>query len=173
MLKTQKNGYPAPIRGMKIGDHSFLSILPVASDSPAIKLIETDEFSGSFLLEKAIVRIVAQEGFCWVDETVPCIALTQNYYQIGRDLDLYLDLIHELTHIRQVFEGRNIWDESLPYHRRPTEIEGYAMAVAECYRLGVDEKTVIQHLSNPWMNKSQVTELIMSINAFLSQKSKC
>jgi len=172
MHEIQRDKYPAPIRGLAIGDHPLLSILPIASDSPAIKLVETDEFPGSFLLDKAVIKIVAQDGFCWVDETVPCIILTQNYYQTGGDFDLYLDLIHELTHIRQVFEGKNIWDESLPYHRRPTEIEGYAMAVAECHRLGVDEEAIIQHLSNPWMTMSQITELLMSTSAFLAQRKQ-
>lgn len=170
MLTSQPRGYPLPVRDRETGEHPFLSILPVSPDSPAIRLVQTDEFSGSFLLKSAIIKIVEQEGYCWVDDTVPCIVLTSNYYKNGSDFDLYLDLIHELTHIRQVFEGKNIWDESLPYHRRPTEIEGYAVAVAECHRLGVAEEAIIKHLSNPWMDISQINELFMSISAFLAQK---
>lgn len=170
MFKAQPCDYPLPIRNLKIGDHSFTSVLPVTPECPAMKLVETEEFSSKFLLEKTVVRIVEQEGYCWVDETVPCIILTQNYYTTGDDLDLYLDLIHELTHIRQVLEGKDVWDESLPYHRRPTEIEGYAMAVAECYRLGLDEAAILNHLSNPWMSMSEITELLMSTCSYLSKK---
>jgi hypothetical protein len=156
------------VRGLALGTHPFLSLLPGALESPAVRLIGTDRIPGLTVIEKARVCLVSKNGFCWVDETIPCIVLSMAYYQAGSDLDLYLDLLHEVTHIRQILEGRDVWDDAFLYHRRPTEIEGYAVAVFECRRLGLDEKDIRDHLANPWMTPKQVTELLASVNAFLS-----
>jgi hypothetical protein len=52
---------------------------------------------------------------------------------------------------------------------RPTEIEGYAVAVEEGIRLGMTEEQVIQHLSNPWLDDSEVERLRRNIDRFLNQ----
>ncbi len=91
-----------------------------------------------------------------------------DHYQTGSDLDLYLDLLHEVTHIRQILEGQDVWNEAFPYHRRPTEIEGFAVAVSECRRLGLNDKEIREHLTNPWMTESEVKELLVGVNAFLA-----
>jgi len=164
------NGFPLPIRGLGEGLHPFLSILPGALDSPALELVGTDRIPGATVLERARVSLVAEDGYCWIDDRVPCIVLTLDHYTSGSDLDLYLDLLHEATHIRQVMEGRDVWDEAVPYHRRLTEIEGYAVAVSECRRLGLDARGIRAHCENPWMTATQVTELLAGIDTFMSER---
>lgn len=159
--------FPQPCRGLPDGLHPFLALLPEVLSSPALRLVGTDRIPGHEVIRSARVRIVAERGFCWVDETTPCIVLTRPYYESGDALDLYLDLLHEATHLRQLLEGRDVWDESFPYHRRPTEIEGYAVAVAEGRRLGLDAKAIRAHVTNPWMTPAQVTELLAAIDDFL------
>jgi hypothetical protein len=83
-------------------------------------------------------------------------------------LDLYLDLAHELTHLRQLAEGKNLWDHSIHYVDRPTEIEGYAVAVEEGLRLGMTETEIIRHLSNPWLSDADVARLRKNIKRFLA-----
>ena len=100
---------------------------------------------------------------------IPAIILIEDYYHKANALDLYIDLAHELTHVRQMLEGKNIWDHSLDYVDRPTEIEGYAVAVEEGIRLGMTEEQVIQHLSNPWLSDDEVDRLRRNIDQFLRQ----
>ncbi|MFZ2957737.1 MAG: hypothetical protein WA705_12690 [Candidatus Ozemobacteraceae bacterium] len=168
--RAEKGDFPRLVLGLGIGDHLFRDLLPMALESPAFRLIETPAFSRITLVQTAKVRIVPEEGFCWIDETVPCIVLTQSYYETGSDLDLYLDLLHELVHIRQLLEGRDVWDENYSYHQRPTEIEGYAIAVAEGQRLGLKAHEILEHLSNPWMTPEQVSELFNLVLDFLAKK---
>ena len=124
------------------------------------------------LLDDARVKIKKGEGYLYVD-----VADTRDHSDRGvlsqraNPLDLYLDLAHELTHLRQLAEGRNIWDHSLHYVDRPTEIEGYAVAVAEGIRLGMTEEQVMQHLANPWLNDDEVMRLRKNIDRFLAGKS--
>lgn len=161
-------GFPRAVRGLAPGLHPFLALLPGAERSPALDLVGSPRFPGTGVVAAAQVQLVVRPGYCWVDETVPCIVLTQEHYASASDLDLYLDLMHEATHIRQVWEGRDVWDERFPYHRRPTEIEGYAVAVAECLRLGLDDAGIREHLANPWMSADQVDELFAAVRTFLA-----
>lgn len=163
--------FALPVRGLEPGFHPFLTLLPKALESPALPLIGTHRFPAREVMRAARVQVIAVEGYCWIDDARPCIVLTRTYYQQGSDLDLYLDLLHEVTHLRQLLEGRDLWDDNLPYHRRPTEIEGYAVAVAEMRRLGLDGEAIRQHLTNPWMTTAQVTELIALIDVFLGSRS--
>jgi hypothetical protein len=73
--------------------------------------------------------------------------------------------------LRQLAEGRNIWDHSLHYVDRPTEIEGFAVAVEEGLRLGMTEEEVIQHLSNPWLDDDEIDRLRKNIDRFLAGRS--
>jgi hypothetical protein len=120
-------------------------------------------------LNSARVNIDGVQGFCWIDQEVPCIVLSESYYREGAELDLYLDLLHELTHIRQHFEGQELWDEHFAYVDRLTEIEGYAVAVEEGRRLGMGDAELVRHLSNPWMTEDDVQRLIANVEGFLQR----
>lgn len=151
------------------GEHSFLALLPLAAESPAVHLVESPAIPIARLLETSRVRIERRSGYIWVDDDSPAIILTERYYRHGSPLDLYLDLLHELTHLRQLAEGQGLWDESFDYVDRPTEIEGYAIAVQEGRRLGMTEADIVRHLSNPWMTPADVTRLRANVERFLDK----
>ncbi len=155
------------VRGLPDGMHAYLELLPRAAESPALRRIAQDDAARKRLLAGAQVRIEKMRSFCWVDIVVPCIVLNTGYYRDGNGLDLYLDLLHELTHLRQVAEGRNVWDDSYDYVDRPTEIEAYAVAVEEGRRLGMTDEDVVHHLSNPWMSEADVAKLVANIEALI------
>lgn len=160
--------FARPVRTLERGVHPFVALLPEIGASPALRRIGNAAHQAETLVRNAVVDIRPDPSFCWVDHAVPCIVLSERYYRSGSDLDLYLDLLHEVTHIRQHHEGKDLWDEGFEYHRRPTEIEGYAVAIEEGRRLGMTEAAIFEHLSNPWMSPAQVRELLASINALLA-----
>ena len=155
-------------RDLEAGLHPYLTIFPGARESPAMRLICPDEKACEDLLSTTMVRIQRGAGFAYVDVEVPCIVLAEEYYRTGTDLDLYLDMLHEVTHIRQHHEGKDLWDERFTYVDRITEVEGYAVAVEEGRRLGMSDQDVIHHLSNPWMDEEDVQQLLRNIQSFLA-----
>jgi hypothetical protein len=159
--------YAMVVRKLPSGDHPYRKLLPRIDESPAVCRIESPLIPLGTLLNSAHVRIKQREGYCFVDIVIPAIVLSEEYYQNAHPIDLYLDLAHELTHLRQLAEGQNLWDHSLDYVDRPTEIEGYAVAVEEGLRLGMTEADIMHHLSNPWMNESETTRLRRNIEQFL------
>jgi hypothetical protein len=157
------------VRSLPRGEHPYLALLPLVRESPAVRRIESDTTPLSQLLDRARVRIEPGDGYIWVADEVPEIMLVEKYYLEGNPRDLYLDLLHELTHLRQLAEGQELWDETLHYIDRPTEIEGYAVAVEEGRRLGMTRKEILQHLSNPWLSPQEVLLLFENVERFLSK----
>ena len=160
--------YAVVNRTLGCGMHPYRLLLPRFEESPAVRRIETPAIPIGPLIDSARVKIKKGEGYLYVDVKIPAITLIEDYYRRANPLDLYLDLAHELTHLRQLAEGRNIWDHSLHYVDRPTEIEGFAVAVEEGIRLGLTEEQVIQHLSNPWLDDDEVDRLRKNIDRFLA-----
>ena len=162
--------YALVVRSLECGLHPYRRLLPEFEESPAVRRVATESIPIGTLLDKAFVEITKGEGFCFVNvenPENPVIILFESYYIQGNPLDLYLDLAHELTHLRQHAEGKELWDHELHYVDRPTEIEGYAVAVEEGIRLGMTEEQVIRHLSNPWLSPAEIARLRNNIEIFL------
>ena len=168
-MKTELPEYARVVRNLPSGDHPYRNLLPRIEESPVRRRIETQNTPFVQLVDGAVVRIKKRErGYCYVDVAIPAVTVTESYYLEGNDLDLYLDLAHELTHLRQHLEGENIWDHDTPYVDRVTEVEGYAVAIEEGRRLGMSETEVMNHLSNPWMSEEEVARLLDNIEKFLT-----
>jgi hypothetical protein len=156
-------------RSLPPGEYTYTKLLPRIVESPAMSRIATKLTPLDRLLELARVRLEVGEGYVWVDDEAPAIVLVHEYYRTGAPRDLYLDLLHELTHLRQLAEGIDIWDKRYHYVDRPTEIEGYSVAIEEGIRLGMNETAIMRHLANPWMTHAEVQRLRRSIDQFLAQ----
>jgi hypothetical protein len=155
-------------RTLPPGAHLFVDVLPGVSGSPALARVAADPAVRARLLEAARVEIRAGRGYAFVDVDAPSIVMSDWYFREGDERDLYLDLLHELTHLRQLEEGLDLWDERFEYVDRPTEIEGYAVAIEEGRRLGMGDEDVVRHLSNPWMTAADVQRLLGHVDAFLT-----
>lgn len=68
---------------------------------------------------------------------------------------LYLDIIHELVHVRQQRLGLDLYDESYSYVDRPTEIEAYKVAVGEAKRLGLLYDQIMDYLRVEWISSEE------------------
>ena len=163
--------YTQIIRTLERGPHPYRHILPRLEESRIVDRIATAAMPIASIMDAARVRITEGEDFCFVDVDEPAVILFENYYHNGNPLDLYLDLVHELTHLRQHAEGKDLWNHELHYVDRPTEIEGFAVAVEEGIRLGMTEEQVIRHLSNPWLSPEEVARLRRNIDKFLQFRS--
>jgi hypothetical protein len=164
--------YAVVNRSLPEGLHPYLALLPHVARSPAMARITSSPQAAKTLLDNARVMVRAGRGYAFVDTGTPCIVLSEWYYRSGSGLDLYMDLLHELTHIRQHHEGMDLWDENFAYVDRITEVEGYAVAVEEGRRLGMTEREVVRHLSNPWMTAEDVQRLLENMARFLAQQGQ-
>lgn len=154
------------VRSLPPGRYPLTTLLPALATCPQLPRILGNH--NSLLVTQARVRVAPSRHCCHLDTTEPCIVVDPDYYRDGDARDLYLDLLHEFTHLRQHLDGRNLWDERLPYEQRPTEIEAFAVAVAEGQRLGMTEGELLAYLQQPWLTAAATQTLYANVTAFLA-----
>lgn len=102
-------------------------------------------------------------GYMWVNGWNGRLMVNPRYLQRGDRLDVYLDVVHELVHIRQLRQGRDLFDGRYAYVDRPTEIEAYRAAVDEARRLGVNDARICRYLKTEWMSEEDLRQLAATL----------
>ncbi len=98
-------------------------------------------------------------GYMYVDGSDGHLVISKSYLNSGNKTDIYLDLIHELYHVKQFMDGRELFDPRYTYVDRPTEIEAYRYAVKEAQRLGLSEDRILCYLRTEWMSDEDLERL--------------
>jgi hypothetical protein len=91
------------------------------------------------------------------------LIVSANYLREGDSRSIYLDVIHELVHVRQYREGRELFDESYEYPDRPTELEAYRHALEEARRLDMSDDEIFEYLKVTWLSDDEVQRLARNI----------
>ncbi len=120
---------------------------------------KTDE-----VLSHLVVEISWIMGYMYVDGSDGHLVISKGYLNSGNKTDIYLDLIHELCHIKQFMEGKELFDPRYDYVDRPTEIEAYRYAIQEARRLGLSEERIRCYLWTEWMGDDDFKRLAKSVN---------
>jgi hypothetical protein len=110
-------------------------------------------------------------GYMFVDGSDGHLVISKNYLNNGDKTDIYLDLIHELCHVKQFMEGRELFDPRYDYVERPTEIEAYRLAVQEARRLGLSEERISCYLRTEWMSEHDLKQLLKSVKVHFDNDS--
>jgi hypothetical protein len=103
-------------------------------------------------------------GYMYVDSSNGHLVVSARYLNSGDKVDIYLDLIHELCHVRQLMEGKELFDSRYSYVERPTEIEAYRYAVQEARRLGLSDARICEYLKTEWMSDRDLKFLAKAVN---------
>lgn len=102
-------------------------------------------------------------GYMGVDNTDGHLLVNARYLSKGDKTDLYLDVIHELYHVKQWIDGRELFDSEYEYVDRPTEIEAYRYTVQEAKRLGLSKEQIILYLKTEWMSDEDLARLVKNM----------
>jgi GNAT superfamily N-acetyltransferase len=116
---------------------------------------ETEE-----VIEKLKISLDSPRGYLRVDGETGNVIINPEYLKTGHERHLYLDVIHELTHVRQFREGKELYDRRYPYFERPTEIEAYRVAVAEARRIGMGREEIVEYLKVEWVTEEEFKRFV-------------
>lgn len=111
-------------------------------------------------------------GYMYVDGSDGHLVVSKSYFKSGDRMDIYLDLIHELCHVKQFMDGKELFDPRYDYVDRPTEIEAYRYAVAEARRIGMTEERICYYLRTEWMNDEDYRRLAKAVKIQLPPSAK-
>lgn len=116
---------------------------------------ETEE-----VIEKLKISLDSPRGYLRVDGETGNVIINPEYLKRGHERHLYLDVIHELTHVRQFRQGKELYDRRYPYFERPTEIEAYQVAVEEARRIGMGKEEIVEYLKVEWVTEEEFKRFV-------------
>jgi hypothetical protein len=102
-------------------------------------------------------------GYMGVSDGDGHLMVNKRYLSTGSKQDIYLDVIHELCHVKQHMEGRELFDPRYDYVDRPTEIEAYRYAVQEAKRIGLSAAEIRLYLKTEMMSTQALEKLIRNM----------
>ena len=163
------------VRDVRSGTYAFTDIFVGFEKLETVKGIfgeKTDE-----LLSKLKVEVFPRQGYMGVSDEDGHIFASQYYISHGELWSVFLDTIHELVHVRQFTEGKNLFDPAFTYVDRPTEIEAYQIGAGEARRIGLSEQEIFDYLEVPWITKTEHIRLaktcdVVTNKVGLAQKNK-
>ena len=116
------------------------------------------------VLSHLTVELSWISGYMYVDGADGHLVISKGYLNTGNKTDIYLDLIHELCHVKQFMDGKELFDPRYEYVDRPTEIEAYRYCVQEARRLGLSEERIRLYLRTEWMGEADYERLVKYVN---------
>ena len=116
------------------------------------------------ILENLRIEFNHLGGYMGVNGSNCNIIVNPKYLKNGDKLDLYLDVIHELVHVRQCMQGIELFNPNYSYVQRPTEVEAYRHTVEEARRLKLSDARICEYLKTPWMNVEELLQLAKTLN---------
>ena len=120
-------------------------------------------FSGTEEIDQVMAhtRVFIVDGTfeMFVDNEDGSITIGLAHLRSSSDDILYLDIIHELCHVQQHRQGRNLYDQRSDYVDRDTEIEAYLVTVREARRLGLNDEAIADYLRVSWLTPKNISDL--------------
>ncbi len=113
------------------------------------------------------VEFISRWGYMGVNDEDGHLIVSARYLKQGDETGIYLDIVHELVHVRQHMEGKELFDESFEYVDRPTELEAYKHAVKEARRLGLSDARIFEYLKTEWISDEEQRRLAKAVGVNL------
>jgi len=142
--------------------HSFTEYFKGLEKVEAVRQIFGEQTET--VLRNLKVKFTWLPGYMWIDSEDGSLVVSSRYLNNGDKIDIYLDLIHELVHVKQLQEGKKLFDAEYDYADRPTEIEAYQHAVEEARRLKLNDEQICQYLKTEWMSYEDLKRLANALN---------
>jgi hypothetical protein len=129
---------------------------------PLIKCIG-DSTLLSKILKETYVTLTPDTSYMYVNDEDGSLVIGIEYLRTADERYLYLDVIHELVHVKQLRDGLELFDESHSYVDRPTEIEAYKCAVEEARKIGMTDEAIAEYLCVDWITRKEHARLLRTL----------
>ncbi|HEX5457467.1 MAG TPA: hypothetical protein VFX64_03675 [Candidatus Nitrosotalea sp.] len=131
-----------------------------------LKIFETKENLDD-VFENTSVVVSESSHYMHVQNDDATIVIGTNHLRNSEKKILYLDIVHELVHVKQQRQGMDLYDKAFSYVDRPTEIEAYAIAVEEARRLGMNDSEIFDYLHVEWISHDEHKRLASKVGVLI------
>jgi hypothetical protein len=153
-------------RDAEPGTYPLTYIVYGLANSPAVQTLFPEAGKLDEILNSTIVTVVAGKGFMRVDSD-GTIFVAEEHLRSSDERVVYLDFVHELVHVKQAREGRSLFDRSIRYVDKDTEVEAYTITIAEGRRIGMGENELGDYLDVPWITGEEFERLKKKLGVFV------
>ena len=127
-----------------------------------LKIFKTKEELGD-VFSKIKVIVDVHSHYMHVNNEDASIVIGLEHIKNSDKKILYLDIVHELVHVKQQRQGLDLYDKSYSYVDRPTEVEAYAITVEEARRLGMKDPEIFDYLHVEWITPDEHKRLASAV----------
>ncbi|MEM4246687.1 MAG: hypothetical protein QW390_05275 [Candidatus Bathyarchaeia archaeon] len=145
-------------RDVKVKLHSFSRLFKGFEKIGAVREL-FGEKTGRVLRDLKVEFCSSRHGYMWIDDRDGHLVINKDYLAQGDERMIYLDIIHELVHVKQFMEGKELFDDQLDYADRETELEAYGHVVQEARRIGMTDGEIFDYLKTEWMTDRDVEKM--------------
>jgi hypothetical protein len=149
-------------RDVRITLRQFTDYFQGVEKLEAIRTIFGDETDK--VISKLKIEFHTRRGYMGVSNEDGHLYVSVPYIRNGDERDIYLDIIHELTHVKQHLDGKELFDDRFEYVERPTELEAFRNAVTEGRRLGMTDIELLEYLKTEWMSGEDLKKLASALH---------
>ena len=151
----------------------------IERDGPVTLLPFTDYFSGfekveavrSIFGNKAedvlknlrVEFFSAKYGYMSVSDVDGHLLVSAHHLKNSEPKVIYLDVIHELFHVKQFMEGKQLFQDEFDYVDSPIEVPAYKFTVEEAKRIGMGQKEIEDYLKVEWVDAEQHARLLRTL----------
>ena len=151
-------------RGLKPGQYRLTDVFPDIRTYDILSVIFADAKEISDVMANIKVAVVDEPNEMFVNNDDGTITIGLAHLGSSSDEVLYLDIVHELCHVKQHFQGRDLYDGRTAYVDRETEIEAYQITVREARRIGLRDHAIFDYLRVPWITPEEHKRLARRLN---------
>ncbi len=126
-------------------------------------LCEKRELDEEFVKTTPLLIDDAREFYMYVDDGDKTLVACRQHISDSDLKTVYLDFVHELVHMFQLYDCRELFDRTLSYVERPTEIEAYTLTVKEGRRIGMTEMDIFDYLRVDWISEDDHRKLARTV----------
>ena len=102
----------------------------------------------------------ARFGYMSTSDVDGHLIISSQYLRNGEFRTIYLDIVHELCHVRQFHRKQPLFYPKLSYVDAPSEIEAYTFTVKEGKRIGMTDAELIDYLTIEWIGAADLRRLV-------------
>jgi len=145
------------------GEFPLSHIFSGLEDSEVVQSLFGGRASAAEILRNLRVKLDDSAEYMYVNDANGNIVVRGEYLRSASERLLYLDIIHELVHVKQYREGRELFDSRFSYVERPTELEAYRITLDEARKIGMTEEEIEDYLYVEWISKKEHKKLAKTL----------
>ncbi|MFI5420312.1 MAG: hypothetical protein ACHQ1H_05040 [Nitrososphaerales archaeon] len=102
----------------------------------------------------------AKFGYMSVSDEDGHLLVSAHHLRTADEAVVYLDVVHELHHVKQFMDGKELFLTEFEYVDSPIEIEAYIPTVKEARRIGMTNEEIRDYLKMEWISEEQFSRLL-------------